>query len=135
MPTFTLEQARSGIRALSTATNGGANLEVFTQYLSNTALISEGIYIARVYQADRLKSTNGIIPGGHVYYIKDKIEMYLMTSQDNPYTSDLLAIFPTFLDSSLFNAYHLREHTIEQIYANNNEHYRIIFDLTRLQVI
>lgn len=135
MPTFTLEQARGGIRALSTTTTGGANLEVFSQYLSNSTLISEGIYVARVYQADRIKSTNGITTGGHVYLIKDRIEMYLMTSQDNPYTGDLLAIFPTFLDDALFSAYHLREHTIEQIYANNNEHYKIVFDLTRLQII
>jgi hypothetical protein len=135
MPLFTLDQARSGIRAISTATQGGANLEVFNQFLSVTTLASEGIYVARAYQADRIKSSNGITPGGHVYQIKDRIEMYLMTSQDNPYVANLLGIFATFIDNSLFAGYYLREHTIEQIYGNNNEQYKIIFDLTRLQII
>ena len=135
MPLFTMEQARAGIRAISTGTNGGAYLEVFANYPSNSNLISEGIYVARVYQADRVKNGNGVTPGGHVYNITDKIEMYLMTSQDNPFTSDLLGIFPTYLDDGLFSGYYLREHTIEQIYANNNEHYKIVFDLTRLQII
>lgn len=135
MPLFTLDQAKSGIRAISTATTGGSHLEVFEQFLSMTTLASEGIYVARVYQADRITHTGGITPGGRVYLIKDKIEMYLMTSQDNPYVDNLLGIFPTFLDSSLFNGYFQREHTIEQIYGNNNEQYKIIFDLTRLQLI
>jgi len=135
MPLFTMEQARAGVRAVSTTTTGGANLEVFTSYPSNTTLISEGIYVARVYQADRVKNGNGVTPGGHVYNVMDRIEMFLMTSQDNPFTSDLLAIFPAFLDDALFAGYYLREHTIEQVYANNNEHYKIVFDLTRLQII
>ena len=135
MPLFTLDQARAGIRAISTGTNGGLNLEVFNQFLSITKLASEGIYVARVYQADRVTHTGGITPGGRVYLIKDRIEMYLMTSQDNPYVADLLGIFPTFLDNALFNGYFQREHTIEQIYGNNNEQYKIIFDLTRLQLI
>jgi len=134
MPLFTLDQARAGIRAISTGTNGGAHLEVFNQFLSITKLASEGIYVARVYQADRVTHTGGITPGGRVYLIKDRIEMYLMTSQDNPYVADLLGIFPTFLDNALFNGYFQREHTIEQIYGNNNEQYKIIFDLTRLQL-
>jgi hypothetical protein len=135
MPLFTLDQARAGIRAISTGTQGGEYLEVFNQFLSITSLASEGIYVARVYQADRTTHTGGITPGGRVYLIKDRIEMYLMTSQDNPYVDNLLGIFPTFLDNALFNGYFQREHTIEQIYGNNNEQYKIIFDLTRLQLI
>lgn len=135
MPLFTLDQAKAGIRAISTGTTGGAHLEVFNQFLSITTLASEGIYVARVYQADRINHSGGITPGGRVYQIKDKIEMYLMTSQDNPYVDNLLGIFATFIDDSLFSGYFQREHTIEQIYGNNNEQYKIIFDLTRLQLI
>jgi hypothetical protein len=135
MPLFTLDQARTGIRAISTGTTGGTHLEVFNQFLSITTLASEGIYVARVYQADRINHSGGITPGGRVYQIKDKIEMYLMTSQDNPYVADLLGIFATFIDDPLFSGYFQREHTIEQIYGNNNEQYKIIFDLTRLQLI
>jgi hypothetical protein len=135
MPLFTTAQISTAIRAVSTATQGGAHLEVFQSYIANPQAVSEGIYIARVYQADRIKSNNGITPGGHIYFIKDRIEMYLMTSQDNPFVEGLLSIFPTFLDNALFNGYHLREHTIDQVYANNSERYKIIFDLTRLQTI
>jgi len=135
MPLFTKEDVQQSIGAISTATNGGQYLEIFTSYLANPALISEGIYVARVYQADRIIHSNGITPGGHIYWIKDKVEMVLMTSQDNDYTDDLLAIFPTVLDSSLFAGYFQKEHTIEQVYANNSERYKITFDLTRLQII
>ena len=135
MPLFTLDQARAGIRAISTGTTGGTHLEVFNQFLSITSLASEGIYVARVYQADRVNHSGGITPGGRVYQIRDKIEMYLMTSQDNPYVANLLDIFVTFIDDPLFSGYFQREYTIEQIYGNNNEQYKIIFDLTRLQTI
>lgn len=135
MPLFTKEDVTNSIQQVITGTPGGTYLEVFTSYLANPALISEGIYVARVYQAERIIHSNGISPGGHVYWIKDKVEMVLMTSQDNDYTDDLLAIFPTVLDSSLFDGYFQKEHTIEQVYANNSERYKIIFDLTRLQLI
>ena len=135
MPLFTQDQVISAVRSVNTATQGGEYLEVFTSYVANTKLISEGIYVARVYQADRLIHSNGITPGGHVYWIKDVIEMYLMSSQDNPYMDNLLAIFPTLLDNSLFQGYFQREHTIEQVYADNSERYKITFNLTRLQTI
>ena len=135
MPLFTKEDVQQGIRAVSTITQGGANLEVFTSYLANPASISEGIYIARVYQADRIIHSNGLTPGGHVYWIKDRIEMMLMTSQDNPYVDNLLGIFVSYLDDALFSGYFQREHTIEQVYANNSERYKVTFDLTRLQTI
>jgi hypothetical protein len=84
-----------------------------------------------------MKNGNGITPGGHVYNILDKIEMYIVSQQDNPFIGNQLAIFPQFLDDPLFvNAgYFLREHTIQQQYVKNSQRYRIIFDLTRLQVI
>ena len=135
MPLFTLDQTRNGIRAISTATQGGEYLEVFNQFLSITRLASEGIYVARVYQADRISHSGGITPGGRVYLITDKVEMYLMTSQDNPYVDNLLGIFATFIDSDLFTGYFQREHTIEQIFGNNNEQYKIMFNLTRLQIL
>jgi hypothetical protein len=135
MPLFTTPQVQSGLKALTTGTTGVSSVEVFTEFPADQNKISEGFYVARVYQADRVKSTNGITPGGHVYLITDRIEMYLITQQVNPYVETMLGLFPTFLDDGLFGAYHLREHTIDQQYVNNSERYKIVFDLTRTQVI
>ena len=135
MPLFTQHDVAQGILTVSTTTQGGEYLEVFEGYFANPNTISEGIYVTRVYQAERIIHNNGITPGGHIYWIKDRVEMLLMTSQDNPYVDGLLGIFPTFLDNSLFAGYFQREHTIEQVYANNSERYKIVFDLTRLQLI
>jgi hypothetical protein len=135
MPLFTQADVRGAILTVSTTTTGLSTVEVFTEFPSDLNKISEGIYVARVYQADRVISTNGITPGGHVYQIKDRIEMYVITQQVNPFVEGLLALFPTLVDNSLFSGYYLREHTIEQQYVNNSERYKIVFDLTRLQII
>jgi hypothetical protein len=135
MPLFSQQDVINGIRAISTGTTGGEYLEVFTSYLANPLQASEGIYVTRSYQADRIIHSNGILSGGHIYWIKDRIEMMLLTSQDNIYVDNLLAIFPAFLESDLFTGYFQREHTIEQVYANNSERYKVTFDLTRLQII
>jgi hypothetical protein len=135
MPLFTQSDVISKLQAITAVTTGSQYLEVFTSYVANTRLISEGIYVARAYQAERVIHTNGILPGGHIYWIKDKLEMYLMTSQDNPYADASLAIFTALIDDALFQGYFQREHVIEQIYADNSERYKITFDLTRLQLI
>jgi hypothetical protein len=135
MPTFTTNDLTTALTAVVVATTGTNLVEVFTTYPANFQTVSEGFYVSRVYQADRVIHSNGITPGGHVYLIKDRVEMYLITSQDNPFVDNQLGIFVTLLDNALFTAYHLREHTIEQIYAANSERYKVTFDLTRLQVI
>lgn len=135
MPLFTTTDVISALNSAKSSTTGTNLVEVFTEFPSDVNKISEGIYVARVYQAERLKASNGITPGGHVYWIKDRVEMYLVSQQVNKFLDNLLAIFPTALDNDLFGGYFLREHTIEQQYVNNSERYKIIFDLTRLQTI
>ena len=135
MPLFTLAQVQTALQGYLATTTGTTHLEVFTNFPSNERQIAEGFYAARAYQADRLKNVNGITPGGHVYNIKDRIEMYVVTQQDSPYVENQLNIFSTFIDDALFQGYFLREHTTEQQYIKNSEQYKIIFDLTRLQVI
>ena len=135
MPLFTAPDVIQAINSVKLTLPGAKLVEVFTEFPADANRISEGIYVARVYQADRTKAQNGITPGGHTYWIKDRVEMYLVTQQVNPYVVDLLGIFPVLIDNDLFNGYFLREHTIEQQYVNNSERYKIIFDLTRLQII
>jgi hypothetical protein len=137
MPLFTLAQVQSTLTNYVKATTGTEYIEVFYNFPADEGKVSEGIYVAQTFQADRLKNSNGILPGGHVYSIKDRIEMYVISQQDNPYMENMLAIFPRFIDDPLFSTpgYYLREHVIEQQYVKNSQRYRIIFDLTRLQVI
>jgi len=137
MPLFTLAQVQSTLTNYVQATTGTEYIEVFFNFPSDENKVSEGIYVAQCYQADRMKNSNGITTGGHVYSIKDRIEMYVISQQDNPFMENELAIFPQFIDDPLFSTqgYFLREHTIEQQYVKNSQRYRIIFDLTRLQVI
>lgn len=135
MPLITTSDVQSALRTLTTATSGGSTLEVFTEFPADEDKISEGFYVARVYQADRSKAAVGTSPGGSIYFIKDRIEMYIVSQQVNPFLDGLLALFPTLLDNAIFQGYHIREHSIDQVYVKNSERYRIIFDLTRLQVI
>ena len=53
MPLFTQAQVVSAIQSVSTGTTGLSTLEVFTEFPADVNKISEGIYVARVYQADR----------------------------------------------------------------------------------
>jgi len=137
MPLFTQQQVQNTLTNYLATTTGTQYVEVFYNFPASENVISEGIYVAEVYQADRQKNSNGILPGGHVYTIKDRIEMYIVTQQDNPYVENMLAIFPVFIDDALFSqsGYFLREHTIQQQYVKNSQRYRITFDLSRLQVI
>jgi len=135
MPTFTLAQVQNTLSNYLAVTTGTEYLEVFLEFPSNENKISEGVYAARAYQGDRMKNANGITTGGHVYTIKDRLEMYVITQQVNPYVEGLLNIFAVFLDDPIFSDYFLREQTVEQQYVKNSERYRIIFDLSRLQVI
>ena len=91
--------------------------------------------MARIYQADRTIHTQGLNTGAHTYYVKDRVEMYLVTQQVNPFVNNLLGIFQTLIDNSLFSGYFQREMTIEQQYVNNSERYKVVFDLTQLQLI
>lgn len=135
MPLVTNTQVQQALKALSTSTSGGSNLEVFTEFPSDENIASEGFYVARVFQAERNKLSAGTSPGGWIYMIKDRVEMYMITQQVDPYVDNLLGLFPTLLDLPLFNGYHIREHSIEQLYIKNSERYRIVFNLSRLQVI
>jgi len=137
MPLFTLAEVQSTLTNYVLANEQTNLIEVFHNFPSNENVVTEGIYIAQVYQADRMKNSNGITPGGHVYNIVDRIEMYIVSQQDNPFIEAELALFPQFIDDPLFvnQGYYLREHTIQQQYVKNSQRYRIIFDLTRLQVI
>lgn len=137
MPAFTLAQVQSTLTNYVQATTGTEYIEVFYNFPSNEGIISEGIYVAQVYQADRMKNSNGLLPGSHVYTLVDRIEMYIVSQQDNPFMENQLAIFTRFIDDPLFrdNGYYLREHTIQQQYVKNSQRYRIIYDLSRLQII
>lgn len=135
MPLFTAPDVISAINSAKSASTGTSLVETFTEFPADVNKISEGIYVARVYQADRVIHSQGISSGGHVYWIKDRIEMYLVTQQVNPFVVNLLGLFPTLLDADLFSGYFQREHTIEQQYVMNSERYKIVFDLTRLQII
>jgi hypothetical protein len=135
MPLVTNQQIRTALTSLTTSTQGGSHLEVFFEFPSDEGKISEGFYVARVYEADRKRASMGLNPNSHIYTVEDRIEMYMITQQVNPFVDGLLAIFPALLDNSIFNGYHIREHSIEQLYVNNSERYRIVFDLTRIQVI
>jgi hypothetical protein len=135
MPLFTATDVISAINSAKVSTTGTNLVEVFTEFPSNVNKISEGIYVARVYQADRIIHSNGILAGGHIYWIKDRVEMYVVSQQVNPFVDTILNLLTGLIDSGLFQAYFQREHTIEQQYVNNSERYKVVFDLTRLQTI
>jgi hypothetical protein len=135
MPNFTTKDVINAINTAKAATTGTNLVEVFTEYPADQTMISEGIYVSRVYQADRVKSTNGVSPGGHIYLIKDRVEMFIVTQQVNTFVNNLLNLMSVLIDNALFQEYHLREHTIDQVYVNNSERYKVIFDLTKMQVI
>ena len=137
MPLFTQAQVQSTLTNYCQTTTGTQYLEVFFNFPANENVNSEGSYVAEVYQAERIQNGNGLTPGSHVYTVKDRVEMYLVTQQDNPYVENMLGIFTVFIDDPLFKqyGYYLREHAIQQQYVKNSQRYRITFDLSRLQVI
>jgi len=135
MPLFTATDVISVLNSAKSVTTGTSLVEVFTEFPSDENKVSEGIYVARVYEAERNIHTQGINTGGKIYYVKDRVEMYVVSQQVNPFVTNLLGLFYTTLDNSLFSGYFQRELNIEQQYVKNSERYKIIFDLTQLQVI
>lgn len=135
MAGFTTKDVISLINTAKAATTGTNLVEVFTEFPADQNKVSEGIYVSRIYQAARVKSNNGITPGGHVYLVTDRIEMYIVSQQVNTFVNNLLNLMTTLLDNQLFSDYHLREHTIDQVYVNNSERYKVVFDLTKTQTI
>lgn len=135
MPNFTAQQVINAINTEKALSEGTKLVETFTEFPSDQNKISEGIYVARIYEADRTKISNGILPNGHIYLVTDRVEMYLVTQQVNPFVNNLLALLVALVDNPLFVDYHLREHTVDQVYVNNSERYKVILDLTKTQVI
>ena len=79
MPLFTATDVISVLNSVKSTTTGTSLVEVFTEFPSDENKISEGIYVSRVYEAERNIHTQGINPGGKIYYVKDRVEMYLVT--------------------------------------------------------
>jgi hypothetical protein len=115
----------------------GVDLEVFTEFPTDEQATSEGIYVARFYQEDRRASNQGVTlaTSGSVYDVVDRLEMYLIQPQLNYNTDTFLNTVSSFIDNQLFVGYYKREYTVEQLYRKNNESYRIIFSLSRLQIL
>lgn len=110
-----------------------SQVELFVEFPSDETTISEGVYVARFYQEQRVKSVLTFI-GGNMYDVVDRLEMYLITGQSNPYVDDYLDAISGFIDNAIFEGYSPREYTVEQVYENSSERYRIIFSLTRQQI-
>lgn len=111
------------------------DLEVFTEFPADEATASEGMYVARLYQEQRNKIVATLQLHGTTYEVVDRLELYLIQGQSNPFTDDYLNLIGTFIDDPLFEGYHWREFTEEQLYRDNSESYRIILSLTRFQTI
>jgi hypothetical protein len=110
-----------------------SQVEVFTEFPSDESTISEGVYVARFYQEQRTKSVLTML-GSNMYDVVDRLEMYLITGQNNPYVDDYLDAISGFIDNTIFEGYSPREYSVEQVYENSSERYRIIFSLTRQQI-
>jgi len=110
-------------------------LEVFTEFPSDESTASEGVYVARFYNEARSKSIATLQVSGTTYEVVDRCEIYLIQGQSNPYTDDYLNLLGDFIDDPIFAGYNWREFTEEQLYRDNSESYRIIFNLTRFKII
>ena len=107
--------------------------EVHHQFPSDEDNVPEGVYVARCYQAERNAAVL-VLGGRNTYDLLDKVELYLLTGQENPYTDDYLNVFAEFIDDAIFAGYSIREYTVEQLYEGNSERYRIILSLTRQEI-
>ena len=56
MPLFTATNVITALNSVKAVSTGTKLVEVFTEFPSDVNKISEGIYVARVYQADRIKT-------------------------------------------------------------------------------
>jgi hypothetical protein len=113
----------------------GLDLEVFTEFPTDEESTSEGLYVARFYQEDRKALSITLGTTGSTYNITDRLEMYLIEGQLNYNVDSFLNAISDFVDDAIFVNYFKREYTVEQLYRKNNESYRIIFSLTRLQIL
>ena len=115
--------------------NAMLDLEVFVEFPTDEINTSEGLYVARFYQQDRRIATNSLQTSGATYEVIDRLEMYLIQPQLNPNVDAFLDIFSEFIDDPIFEGYFKREYVVDQLYRKNNESYRIIFSLTRMQIL
>lgn len=115
--------------------NASTDLEVFTEFPSDEGATSEGIYVARFYQESRAAKILTLGTSGSTYEVVDRLEMYLIQGQLNPHVDEYLDVVSNIIDNEIFVEYFKREYTVEQVYRKNAENYRIIFSLTRLQII
>jgi hypothetical protein len=113
----------------------GLDLEVFTEFPTDELGTSEGLYVARFYQEDRRANGVTLATSGSTYDVTDRLEMYLIQGQLNYNVDKFLNAVSEFVDNAIFVGYFKREYTVEQLYRKNNESYRIIFSLTRLQIL
>lgn len=132
MPLVTTEQVTNSLNNL--LSKKGVNTEVFTEFPSDEETVSEGIYVARLYQSDREALVVSMSNRGCTYKITDTIEMYLIHAQQDPYVDDFLSVFASLIDDSIFKLYSPREYKVDQVFQSNSERYRIIFSLTRQQL-
>lgn len=75
-----------------------------------------------------------IIGPGSVYKIIDKLEIYLIFGQQNPYLDEYLNVLAVMIDDEVFKEYSPREYVVDQVFQNNSERYRITYSLTRHQL-
>lgn len=108
-------------------------VELFVEFPSDETNISEGVYVARFYEEQRTKSVLTML-GGNMYDVVDRLELYLISGQSNPYVDDYLNAISGFIDNTIFSGYSPREYLVEQVYENSSERYRIIFSLTRQHI-
>ena len=133
MPLVTTDVVQSTLE--TNLLNAGLDLEVFIEFPADESQTSEGLYVARLYQEHRQKNSVTLATGGSVYDVIDRLELYLIQGQLNTHMDEFLNIVADFIDNPIYVGYFKREYTVEQLYRKNSECYRIIFSLTRLQVI
>lgn len=107
--------------------------EVHHQFPSDEDNVPEGVYVARCYQAERNVAQTAF-GGRNTYDLVDRVELYLLSGQENPYTDDYLNVFAVFIDDAIFLEYTIREYSVDQLYEGNSERYRIILSLTRQEI-
>lgn len=132
MPLVTTEQVASKIGDY--LAKNRLDTEVFTDFPSDENVVSEGLYVARLYQSDRVVVEGTIAGPKSLYKITDTIEMYLVYGQQNSTVDKYLNLFAEIIDDEMFKVYSPREYAVEQVFENNSERYRIIFSLTRHQL-
>ena len=132
MPLVTTDQVMNALN--NQLSKKGVETEVYSEFPSDEDTVSEGIYVARLYQSDREVLFTSMANTGSSYKLTDTIEMYLIHAQQDPYVDAFLDVFAKLIDDPIFKLYSPREYKVEQVFQNNSERYRIIFSLTRHQL-